>query len=120
MTMWSLLRAQWDRCAAWAAATLGAVLLIVGYFKVSDTAYPAEQIPYLISAGLAALYLLGLAGALWISADLRDEYAKLEEIASRQTAQEADAASANGSVAAGDGNLVKAAASRKRASRSRG
>ena len=79
--MTTLLRTQWDRVAAWVAAAVGAVLLIVGWVKVSHTAYPAEQIPYLASAGLGALFLLGIAGTLWISADLRDEYAKLDEIA---------------------------------------
>ena len=79
--MGGLLRAQWDRVAAWTAAALGGLLLLIGYFKVSGTAFPAEQIPYLVSAGLGALFLLGIAGTLWISADLRDEYAKLDEIA---------------------------------------
>lgn len=77
----SLLRNQWDRVAAWAAAALGGLLLLIGYVKVSGTAFPAEQIPYLVSAGLGALFLLGIAGTLWIGADLRDEYAKLDEIA---------------------------------------
>lgn len=78
--MVSMLRTQWDRVAAWVAAGVGLVLLVIGYFKVSGTAYPAEQLPYLASAGLGALFLLGVAGSLWISADLRDEYAKLDEI----------------------------------------
>ena len=86
--MGSLLRAQWDRVAAWVTAGLGALLLLLGYFKVSGTAYPAEQIPYLVSAGLGALFLLGIAGSLWISADLRDEYAKLDEIARALSASE--------------------------------
>lgn len=38
----SMLRAQWDRVAAWVATALGAILLIVGYFKVSGTPFPAE------------------------------------------------------------------------------
>jgi hypothetical protein len=36
--------------------------------------------PYLISAGLGGLYLLGVSTALWLSADLRDEWRKLDRI----------------------------------------
>lgn len=79
--MGALLRTQWDRAAAWLAAGAGGLLLLIGYVQVSGTAYPAEQVPYLVSAGLGALFLLGIAGSLWISADLRDEYAKLDQIA---------------------------------------
>ncbi|HWH28280.1 MAG TPA: hypothetical protein VNU26_04845 [Mycobacteriales bacterium] len=79
--MSSFLRTQWDRAAAWACTLVGLVLLLIGYIRISGTAYPAEQVPYLISAGLGALFLLGLAGTLWLSADLRDEHAKLDEIA---------------------------------------
>ncbi|MDP9181175.1 MAG: hypothetical protein M3P04_00180 [Actinomycetota bacterium] len=86
----ALLRAQWDRAAAWVAAGLGVLLLTIGWFGVSGTAYPAEQIPYLASAGLGALFLLGLAGTLWIGADLRDEYSKLDEIARLLAEQSAD------------------------------
>lgn len=88
--MTTLLRTQWDRIAAWVAAAVGAVLLVIGWVKVSHTAYPAEQIPYLASAGLGALFLLGIAGTLWISADLRDEYAKLDEIARSVAREEED------------------------------
>ncbi|MFN2537765.1 MAG: hypothetical protein ABR549_06380 [Mycobacteriales bacterium] len=85
----TMLRSQWDRVAAWIAAGVGVVLLIVGWVGVSQTAYPAEQIPYLASAGLGALFVLGIAGTLWISADLRDEYAKLDEIAQALARHEA-------------------------------
>jgi hypothetical protein len=47
---------------------------------VSDTAFPAEQIPYVVSGGLVGVFLLGLGAVLWLSADLRDEWRKLDAI----------------------------------------
>lgn len=75
-----LIRSQWDRLLAVAAAIAGAVVLIIGWLGVSGTAYPAEQMPYLISAGMGGLFLLGVSSALWLSADLRDEWRKLDRI----------------------------------------
>lgn len=74
------IRSQWDRTLAAVAAIAGAVVLVLGWLGVSGTAYPAEQIPYLISAGLGGLFLLGISTALWLSADLHDEWRKLDRI----------------------------------------
>ena len=73
-------RAQWDRVAAWVCVAAGAVVLIVGWAGVSRYAYPADQLPYIISGGIGGLFLLGLGAMLWLSADLRDEWRKLDEI----------------------------------------
>ena len=58
----------------------GAVALIVGYFGVSGTLETGEQLPYVVSGGLVGLFLLGLGALLWVSADLRDEWRKLDAI----------------------------------------
>jgi hypothetical protein len=79
LTRW--IRAQWDRVTAWALIAAGLVALLVGWWGVSHTAYLAEQVPYLVSAGLLGLFLLGLGATIWISADLRDEWRKLDELA---------------------------------------
>lgn len=71
---------QWDRVAAWAAVLAGAVALIVGWFGVSGTAYQSEQIPYIVSGGIGGIFLLGLGGMLWLSADMRDEWYKLGRV----------------------------------------
>lgn len=76
------LRLEWDRVGAWVLVVAGVVLLLVGYFKVSGTVYPAEQLPYVISAGVGGLFALGLGCTLWLSADLRDEWRKLDRIES--------------------------------------
>jgi protein-S-isoprenylcysteine O-methyltransferase Ste14 len=73
-------KGQWDRIIAWAAVIAGALLLLLGWLGVSRTAFPAEQIPYVISGGLVGLFLLGLGAMVWLSADLRDEWRKLDRI----------------------------------------
>jgi len=60
----------------------GAIALFLGYLGVSDTLDPGEQIPYLISGGVGALFLLGLAATLLFSTDLgatRREVRELRE-----------------------------------------
>ena len=78
VTRW--LKAQWDRVAAWICVAAGAIVLVVGWFGVSGTAYPADQLPYILSGGVGGVFLLGLGATLWISADLRDEWRKLDRI----------------------------------------
>jgi hypothetical protein len=73
-------RIQADRVIAALLLVAGIVLVIVGYFDVSGTPYAAKQIPYLISAGLTAVFCLGIAAMLWLSADLRDEWQKLDNL----------------------------------------
>ena len=80
MELLKWLRLQWDRVFGAAAVITGAVALLTGWSKVSATAYPAEQIPYLVSAGLGGLFLLGVGATLWHSADLRDEWRKLDRL----------------------------------------
>ncbi len=74
------LRAHWDRALALGLTVVGVVLLVVGYYRISDTPYPAEQLPLLMSAGVGSLFLLGIGATLWLSADLRDEWHKLDEL----------------------------------------
>jgi hypothetical protein len=74
------IRVHWDRALALGLTVVGVVLLIVGYFRISDTPYPAEQLPLLMSAGVGSLFLLGIGATLWLSADLRDEWHKLDEL----------------------------------------
>lgn len=80
MDVMTWVRSQWDRLSAGAALAAGVTALILGWRGVSGSAYPAEQLPYLISAGLGGLFLLGVATALWLSADLHDEWRKLDHI----------------------------------------
>jgi hypothetical protein len=70
-------RVHWDRAGAVAFAIAGIVMLIVGYTGAADTQYISEQIPYVISAGFGGVIALSVAAALWLSADMRDEWREL-------------------------------------------
>jgi hypothetical protein len=80
MDIFKWLRNQWDRSAAVAAVVFGVVALVLGYLGVSRSTLATQQIPYLASGGLAGLFALGLGATLWLSADLRDEWRKLDRI----------------------------------------
>lgn len=80
MDVTTTVRTQWDRVTAAVFTIAGAVVLTVGWFRISGTAYPAEQLPYIVSAGLGGIFLLGIAAVLWLSADLRDEWRKLDRL----------------------------------------
>ena len=72
------------------AGVAGAIAIFVGYFGVSGTLDPAQQLPYLVSGGVGGLFLLGLAATLLFSLDfsatrnevrqLREEIAELREL----------------------------------------
>jgi hypothetical protein len=71
---------QWDRVGGAIAILVGAVMLISGVSAVNDKIYPGQQLPLILSSGIGGLFLLGLGVMLWLSADLRDEWRKLDSI----------------------------------------
>lgn len=74
------IKEQWDRALALVAAGVGVVALLLGWIGVSGVALVTQQIPYLVSGAVVGLLAFGVASTLWISADLRDEWAKLDDI----------------------------------------
>jgi hypothetical protein len=74
------LRLEWDRALSWAAVIAGAVALILGWVGVSGNQYTAGELPYIISGGIGGIFLLGLGAMVWLSADLRDEWRKLDRL----------------------------------------
>ena len=80
MELKTWLRAQWDRVVGGVGVAAGVLAILLGYLGVKDTPYPAEQIPYVISGGVLGLALIGIGLTLWLSADLRDEWHKLDRI----------------------------------------
>lgn len=74
------LRAQWDRTLATVAVAAGLICVLLGWIGAKDTAYPAEQIPYVISGAVFGVLLVGLGATAWLSADLRDEWRKLDRV----------------------------------------
>ena len=74
------IKQQWDRVLALLAAAIGALALVLGWVGISGVGLVTQQIPYLISGAVVGLVAFGVASTLWISADLRDEWAKLDDI----------------------------------------
>lgn len=75
-----LLRAQWDRIAGFGLLALGGVTLLVGYLRVSASAFVDQQLSYIASAGLGGVSLIAIGIWLLISADLHDEWRKLDRL----------------------------------------
>jgi hypothetical protein len=83
MTFTQLLRSQWDRVLGVVLSAGGLAALVVGWLGASRSGFPAEQIPYIISGGLLGLCLVAMGTTLWLSADLRDEWRKLDDLDDR-------------------------------------
>jgi hypothetical protein len=73
-------RSQRDRLAAAALVLAGAIALLIGYVGVSGKALLYQQLPYLVSGGLFGIALIGVGTTLWLSADLQDEWRKLDRV----------------------------------------
>ena len=101
----SWLRVQWDRVGAVGAALVGLAALALGWAGVSGTPHIAGQLPYFISGGLVALFFLGMAVTLWLSADLRDEWRELRalRLILAQSAPDSDGIAATPATTAGNG-----------------
>jgi hypothetical protein len=78
LTTW--VKANWDRALAVALVALGALALLLGWLGIDDALYPGQQIPYVLSGGIGGLFALGAGAVLWLSADLRDEWRKLDDL----------------------------------------
>jgi hypothetical protein len=83
-------RGQWDRVAAWAAIGVGALALMLGWLGVRSEALTQKQIPYIISGGIGGILLVAVGAMLWLSADLRDEWRKLDAIERKLDGAQAD------------------------------
>jgi len=106
MEMRSFLRDNLDRVLGVGLALAGVLAIIIGWFGVSGTGLAPAQIPYVISGGIGGIALIALGCTAWISADLQDEWRRLDAIEQRlqgvdpapasQEAPEAEATSTNG------------------------
>lgn len=101
MNVLAKVRLHWDRVSGWGLVAVGAIVLLVGWWKVSKTPYPAEQMPYIVSGGIVGALLVVFGAAMLISADLRDEWHKLDRVEALLTKAigSPDTASLNGSHA---------------------
>jgi hypothetical protein len=80
VNVWQWARAQWDRVSAWVLISLGGLAVVLGWLGVRTEALTQKQIPYVISGGIGGLVLVAVGAMLWLSADLRDEWRKLDAI----------------------------------------
>ena len=80
MNVMKWIRNQWDRVGAVVFMVAAGLAMLAGWLGVSRSAYPAESMPYIVSGGFFGLLLIGVGAVLWLSADLRDEWRKLDSI----------------------------------------
>lgn len=80
MDLKSLIRANVDRAVALALVVLGVIVVVIGWLGVSRTGLAAEQIPYLVSGGIGGIILVIVGCTVWVSADLHDEWRRLDAI----------------------------------------
>jgi hypothetical protein len=83
MDIYRWLTNQWDRTAAAVAVVVGLIALVLGYIGVSNNSLPGGQLPYIASGAMFGLFCVGIGATLWLSADMRDEWRKLEEVRAR-------------------------------------
>lgn len=83
MAIGTFLRAYWDRILALVLVVLGAIALLLGWIGISGTGLTPLQNPFLISGGLGGLALIGVGCTVWVSADLQDEWRRLDAIEER-------------------------------------
>jgi len=74
------LRSEWDRVAGYGLVLLGALFLLLGYHGVKTSPFLAEELAFIASGGLGGIFCLGLGVGLLLSADLHDEWRKLDRI----------------------------------------
>jgi hypothetical protein len=77
MSPLTFVRQNWERVGAAVSILAGAITLIFGYNGINNAHLVRDQLPWIVCGGLTGIFLLGLGGLLWVSADLRDEWREL-------------------------------------------
>ena len=80
MDLIGFLKAQWDRVLGWTLIALGGIALLLGYQGIRESAYVAQQLSYLASGGVGGLWLVGVGATLLVTANVSDEWRKLDEV----------------------------------------
>ena len=73
-------RNEWERTSAVVLVAAGLVVFVLGWLGQQDKALVTEQIPYVVSGAMFGLLLIILGATVWLSADLRDEWIKLDRL----------------------------------------
>jgi len=80
MDLTRFVRAEWDRLAGYGFVLTGAVALVFGFVGVRTAADVIDEISYLVTGGIGAIFLLGVGATLLLSADLHDDFRKLHRV----------------------------------------
>ena len=75
-----LIRTQWDRAGALALVVVGLLALLFGWIGMSGAVLTYEQLPYILSGGLFGLSMIMVGTGLWLSADIRDEWRRIDRL----------------------------------------
>jgi hypothetical protein len=73
-------RANWDRVVGWSLVLGGAAVVLTGAVRVADARYLADQLSFLMSAGVGGLGAIVFGSALLATAGLHDEWCKLDRL----------------------------------------
>jgi hypothetical protein len=76
----ALIRTQWDRAGALVLVVVGLLALLFGWIGMSGAVLTYEQLPYILSGGLFGLSLIMVGTGLWLSADIRDEWRRIDRL----------------------------------------
>jgi hypothetical protein len=79
---WSWAVSQWDRVIGWSLIAGGGVLTLTGALSVAAAEDQLDQLSYLATGPALGLFLLGVGAVLVLTADLRDDWRKLDEVLS--------------------------------------
>lgn len=72
--------APWDRMVGWVFVAGGAILTVVGMARVTGAASVADQLSFLMSAGIGGLACVCLGASLVVSAAWNDERERLDAV----------------------------------------
>jgi hypothetical protein len=73
-------RNEWERTLAVLLVILGLLAFLNGWLGLSDKGLVTQQVPYVVSGPLLGIFLLGVSATLWLSADMHDEWVKLDRL----------------------------------------
>ena len=73
-------RNEWERTVGAITVVIGVIAFVLGFLGQRDKTLVTEQIPYVVSGALLGLLLVVIGTTVWLSADLHDEWVKLDRV----------------------------------------
>jgi hypothetical protein len=69
-----------ERAGALVHVVVGLLALLFGRIGMSGAVLTYEQLPYILSGGLFGLSMIMVGTGLWLSADIRDEWRRIDRL----------------------------------------